>query len=103
MAEDEHQRDEEGSEPEGGQAGPSGPREEPGAEPQAPVHETVLPDPSAGAPAGPAGGRMEELMDKRRSKGLTDTEAEELGKLLADQEGKQYSSAQSLKQGPGAE
>jgi hypothetical protein len=134
MAEDEHQRGDEGAEP-GDDAGrPSGPMEEeereprptddrdptgpggqpeppppPGTEPQATAHETALTDvvPEAGSAgsagstgAGGSGGRLEELMAKRRSTGLTDAEAEELGTLLAEQEGKPHSSAQSLKRGP---
>jgi hypothetical protein len=137
MAEDEHQRGEERSEPEGGEGRPFGPMEEeepaprptddrdpsgpggepeqpppPGTEPQAPAHETALAEMvpetgpgaiegagAAGGTGGP-GGRLEELMAKRRSKGLTDDEAEELGRLLADQEGQPHSSAQSLKRGP---
>jgi hypothetical protein len=53
--------------------------------------------------AGGGGGRYEQLMAKRQSSGLTDPEAEELGRLIAEREGKPYSSAQSLKQGPGGE
>jgi len=46
---------------------------------------------------------MEELMAKRRTTGLSDAEAEELGGFLAEQEGKQHTSAQSLKRGPEAQ
>src|SRR5207247_10111073 len=49
------------------------------------------------------GGRFEELMAKRQSSGLTDPEAEELGRLIAEREGKPHSSAQSLKRGPEGE
>ncbi len=50
------------------------------------------------------GGRFDELMAKRRTTGLTDPEAEELGRLLAEREGQPYSSAQSLKRrGAGGE
>ena len=41
-------------------------------------------------------------MAKRRTTGLSDAEAEELGTILAEQEGKPYSSAQTLKRGPAA-
>jgi hypothetical protein len=37
--------------------------------------------------------RFEELQEKRRAKGLTDDEADELGRLLADRAGKPYSNA----------
>jgi hypothetical protein len=61
-------------------------------------------DPAAGATgAAGAGGRLGELMAKRRSTGLSDAEAEELGTLLAEQEGKPHSSAQSIKRGPAGE
>ncbi len=80
---------------------------------QAPAHGT----PPAAAAAGSAGtagtagtaetagtagtgGRLEELKAKRRTTGLSDAEAEELGTLLAEQEGKPHSSAQSIKRGP---
>ncbi|MDP9342191.1 MAG: hypothetical protein M3Q23_08845 [Actinomycetota bacterium] len=72
----------------------------PGTQSQGPAHETALPDAAAGA-GGAGGSRTDELMAKRRTKGLTDAEAEELGEILAEQEGKPYSSAQTLKQGPG--
>ena len=112
--------------------GPGGGPEQPpppGTEPQAPGHETALADvvpeaaaaasASAGSEAGGApgatggtaaggtvggtGGRLEELMAKRRTTGLSDAEAEELGTMLAEQEGKPHSSAQSLKRGPAAQ
>jgi hypothetical protein len=60
-------------------------------------------DARVGTPAADAtvqwggGGRLEELMAKRRSSGLTDREAEELGRLMAEREGKPYSSAQTLR------
>jgi hypothetical protein len=52
--------------------------------------------------SGPIGGsdvderRFDELKEKRRSKGLTDEEADELGKMLAEQAGKPYSNARHL-------
>ena len=48
------------------------------------------------APTG--GGRLAELMDKRKRIGLTDPEAAELGQLLAEGEGKSYWSNQSSRQ-----
>jgi hypothetical protein len=47
-------------------------------------------------------GRLEELMAKRRDKGLTDPEAEELGRLIAASAGRQHSSARSLREGEGS-
>jgi hypothetical protein len=81
MADDEHQADQE----------PTASQEA-----QAPAQETPLAEPMAGGSE--AGGRLGELMAKRRGKGLTDSEAEELGKLLAEQEGQPHTSALSLKQ-----
>jgi len=114
------QEEEEGPRPEEDRdaTGPGGGPEQPpppGTEPQAPGHETALADvvpeaaaaASAGSEAGGApggtGGRLEELMAKRRTTGLSDAEAEELGTMLAEQEGKPHSSAQSLKRGPAAQ
>jgi hypothetical protein len=37
--------------------------------------------------------RFEELKEKRRVKGLTDDEADELGRLFAEEAGKPYSNA----------
>jgi hypothetical protein len=37
--------------------------------------------------------RFEDLIAKRDSEGLTDNEADELGRLIAEQEGKPYSNA----------
>jgi len=45
--------------------------------------------------------RMEELIAKRRETGLSDDEADELGKLFADKEGKPYSNAKLSKLPPG--
>ena len=45
------------------------------------------------------GGRFGELMQKRKTLGLTDEEAAELGRLVADQEGQSYWSAQSSREG----
>ncbi len=38
-------------------------------------------------------GRYEDLTAKRDSEGLTDDEADELGRLIAEREGKPYSNA----------
>jgi hypothetical protein len=48
-------------------------------------------------------GRFGELMDKRKRVGLTDQEAAELGRLVAEREGQSYWSAQSSKEGSGPE
>ncbi len=53
-------------------------------------------------PAG-GGGRFEELQAKRKEAGLSDAEAEELGRLLAEREGREHSSARSLKGGEAEE
>jgi hypothetical protein len=45
--------------------------------------------------------RIEELTEKRRETGLSDQEADELGKLFAEQEGKPYSNAKLSKLPPG--
>ena len=45
--------------------------------------------------------RIEELIDKRHEAGLSDEEADELGKLFAEKEGKPYSNAKSSKLPPG--
>ncbi|MFN2544974.1 MAG: hypothetical protein ABR600_10480 [Actinomycetota bacterium] len=45
--------------------------------------------------------RIEELIDKRHEFGLSDEEADELGKLFADREGKPYSNAKLSKLPPG--
>jgi hypothetical protein len=45
--------------------------------------------------------RMEGLIAKRHEVGLTDEEADELGKLFADKEGKPYSNAKLSKLPPG--
>jgi len=41
--------------------------------------------------------RVEELIAKRQKVGLTDEEADELGKAFADREGKPYSNARLAK------
>jgi hypothetical protein len=46
-------------------------------------------------------GRFGELMEKRKRIGLTDQEAAELGKLVAEREGQSYWSAQSSREEPG--
>jgi hypothetical protein len=45
--------------------------------------------------------RVEELKEKRQRVGLSDDEADELGKLFAEQEGKPYSNAKLSKLPPG--
>jgi hypothetical protein len=45
--------------------------------------------------------RIEELVAKRREVGLSDAEADELGKLFAEKEGKPYSNAKLSKLPPG--
>ena len=45
--------------------------------------------------------RVEELIAKRQEVGLTDDEADELGKLFAEREGKPYSNARLSKLSPG--
>jgi hypothetical protein len=45
--------------------------------------------------------RIEELIAKRHEAGLSDDEADELGKLFAEQEGKPYSNAKLSKLPPG--
>jgi hypothetical protein len=47
---------------------------------------------------GGAQGRLAELMEKRKQIGLTDADAEELGRLVAESEGQSYSSTQSSRQ-----
>jgi len=91
MADDKHEAEEDPAAEAAGAGTPA----------QAPAHETPPAEAAAGT-AGTAGtgGRLEELMAKRRTTGLSDAEAEELGTLLAEQEGKPHSSAQSIKRGP---
>jgi hypothetical protein len=55
---------------------------------------TTKADPSAG------GVRFEELQDKRKKGGLNDEEAEELGKFLAQREGREWTSTRSLRTHP---
>jgi hypothetical protein len=45
--------------------------------------------------------RIEELTKKRVDSGLSDAEADELGRLFAEQEGKPYSNAKLSKAPPG--
>ena len=45
--------------------------------------------------------RIEELSQKRQETGLSDDEADELGRLFAEQEGKPYSNAKLSKLPPG--
>ena len=45
--------------------------------------------------------RIEELKEKRHAVGLSDAEADELGRLFAEQEGKPYSNAKLSKLPPG--
>jgi hypothetical protein len=46
--------------------------------------------------------RFEELKEKRRVKGLTDDEADELGRMFAEEAGKPYSNARHGMQEPEA-
>jgi hypothetical protein len=48
-------------------------------------------------------GRFGELMEKRKRIGLTDQEAAELGRLVAEREGQSYWSAQSSREKPDRE
>jgi hypothetical protein len=48
---------------------------------------------------GRAGGRYEELLEKRHESGLSDEEANELGRMLAEREGKEYSTNSRLTRG----
>jgi hypothetical protein len=48
-------------------------------------------------------GRFGELMEKRKRIGLTDQEAAELGRLVAEREGQSYWSAQSSRERPESE
>ena len=43
--------------------------------------------------------RFDELIEKRGREGLSDEEANELGRLFAEQEGKPYANAQSRRRG----
>jgi hypothetical protein len=45
--------------------------------------------------------RTEELIEKRQQVGLSDEEADELGRLFAEREGKPYSNAKLSKMPPG--
>lgn len=45
--------------------------------------------------------RYEELLKKRREVGLSDREANELGRIMAEMEGSPYANAQSLKRSEG--
>ena len=45
--------------------------------------------------------RIEELIEKRHEVGLSDDEADELGRLFAEREGKPYSNAKLSKLPPG--
>ncbi|MFL5799154.1 MAG: hypothetical protein ACJ77A_14640 [Actinomycetota bacterium] len=55
---------------------------------------TTKADPGAG------GVRFDELVDKRRKGGLSDDEADELGRLMARREGRDWTSTRSLKAQP---
>jgi len=54
---------------------------------------TIKADPGAG------GVRFDELVAKRTKDGLSDQEADELGRLMAEREGREWTSTRSLKQG----
>jgi hypothetical protein len=49
-------------------------------------------------PQGQGGDRFSDLMGKRKTVGLTDGEAEELGRMVAEREGQSYWSAQSSRE-----
>jgi hypothetical protein len=51
-------------------------------------------DPSAG------GSRFDQLVDKRKKQGLSDREAEELGELMAQRDGREWTSTQQLRSHP---
>jgi hypothetical protein len=55
---------------------------------------TTKADPRAG------GVRFDELVEKRRKGGLSDDEADELGRLMAQREGRAWTSTRSLKAQP---
>jgi len=67
--------------------------EAPGVEEVSPDMGTTRADPGAG------GARFDELVAKRRSEGLSDHEADELGRLMAEREGREWTSSRSLKEG----
>jgi hypothetical protein len=52
------------------------------------------PDPGAG------GSRFDELVAKRKGTGLSDEESEELGRLMAQRDGREWTSTQQLRQHP---
>ena len=54
---------------------------------------TTKADPGAG------GARFDELVAKRRQDGLSDQEADELGRLMAEREGREWTSTRSLREG----
>jgi hypothetical protein len=55
---------------------------------------TTSADPSAG------GARFDELVDKRKKGGLNDEEAEELGRIMAQRDGREWTSTRLLKTHP---
>jgi hypothetical protein len=55
------------------------------------------------APDAQGGDRFSDLMSKRKRVGLTDKEAEELGRLVAEREGQSHWSARSSREEQGAE
>ena len=54
---------------------------------------------SGAAAAGPQADRYQALLDKRREAGLSDEEADELGRLMAEREGQSYANRRSDKLG----
>ena len=54
---------------------------------------------SGAAAEGPQADRYQHLLGKRRESGLNDAEAEELGRLMAEREGQEYSNAKDRRQG----
>jgi hypothetical protein len=54
---------------------------------------------TAKADPGAGGARFDELVAKRRKDGLSDQEADELGRLMAEREGREWTSTRSLREG----
>ncbi|HXJ65074.1 MAG TPA: hypothetical protein VNN79_15070 [Actinomycetota bacterium] len=52
------------------------------------------------ADPGAGGSRFDELVAKRKSKGLTDEESEELGRLMAQRDGREWTSTQQIRSHP---
>ena len=54
---------------------------------------------SGTATEGPQADRYQQLLDKRRESGLADEEADELGRMMAERDGQEYSNAKGRRQG----